>query len=171
MSVQAARSFLDEIPNVSENKLVYTPVAVFGYIGYRKGFELELLLPTWFFTSQKGIVTTPFEMVVFSIVIASLTIALLERGKTKERDSHPKTPFQIASDFILFLGFMGSLVVLLFHVWSLYSIYVTEIYSETFVGLLLSVFQFLIVIDSFSDFIAEILHDFIYYIVKKLMLW
>lgn len=172
MSVQAARSFLDDIPSVGENKVVYTPVAVFGYIGYRYGFELELFLPTWIITADEIIATTPFEMVVVSLVVASFTIALVEQGDvdiTHDLGSQ-KTPFEIASNFMLFLGLFGGFTVALLHIWSLYSIYVTGIYSDTLIGLLLSLYQLLVLIDSPVSFVVSILHEFVHYMLKKLML-
>lgn len=169
MSAQMARSFLEDIPNVADYKLLYTPVAIFGYIGYQRGFDLELSLPTWFFASQDFVATT-FHLIILSMTLTALTVALMQKGDIEREHGGSKGPFRIASDLVLGLGLLGLLAVLVLHIWSLYSIYMTQIYSETLIGLILSLYQLLVAVDFASDNIINIFRDICFWILKKLML-
>lgn len=153
MDIQSVWSYLDDALNVAEGKVYYTPVAIFGYIGYRRGFGFELSLPTAIITSQ-DIVMTALHLTIYSMVLVSLTLALINEV-TPDRESGSSTSSnQIVSGpsvFPILLGFVGMLIL---HGWSLYAIHMTKIYSGTIIGLTLSLFQLLLIVEYGSSSIA-----------------
>lgn len=78
MSVGTAQSLLDELPNMDDNRHVYAPVIVFGYIGYQQTFNLEL--PMWIIPFIGVRTSTPLEMAIFSAALVSLSAAFVKQG-------------------------------------------------------------------------------------------
>lgn len=79
MSVGTAQSLLDELPNMGDNRYIYAPVIVFGYIGYQQTFNLELSM--WIIPVIGVRASTPIEMAIFSAVLVSLSAAFIKRGR------------------------------------------------------------------------------------------
>lgn len=152
MSTEQIHSLLDELPVIRDKKYYYTPAAVFGYIGYRQGFETEIAL------YEASV--TPLQMVVITIATASLTNALINRGSNDRKTDY--TPYKNAHKSLLFLSIHPAMILFVCHLISLYWIYSSEIYSETLIGLGISIYQALIIASGASSAAVWILYQLFY---------
>lgn len=158
MSTESAQSFLDELPAI-EKKYVYTPVAVFGYIGYVRGFEAEMHLPIPPASDFYDLITpTPLIMILFTIVIISLMNSFLDRG---ELDTHSLS-LKLLADLGLFLWSLSWVI----HIMSVYAIYASGIYTETILGLGISIYQVLIVAGFVSSVITKVIFSLSWAVVS-----
>lgn len=77
------------------------------------------------------------------------------------------SPLAVASRWVQGIGVIGIFLVLLLHIESIYAIYETNIFSETIIGLLISLFQVLVIVTGISTNTANIVHSILLFILRR----
>lgn len=179
MNTNQINSLLDELSITRNNKHYYVPAVVFGYLGYRHGFETEIYLsrgsalPFEIPGIPPGIHVEPFKMALITIVLASLANGFFNRGETDIDTDGVVTDgvvsdVALAHDLVLFFGLMFAILLSGMHLLSLEVIYVSEIYTETLLGLAISIYQVLIAADAVSSVVARVTYVGLYTFVVKI---
>lgn len=162
MSAESILSLLDELPTISGGKRHYTPIVVFGYIGYVDGFEMKMSLYI-----QPIIPVIPIQLIapmtLLVMVMLSITVVSFENSfgwwvkiqedgrKIQERTNTQK--------IFIFLYIIFYVLVPVLHLTSLSAIYSSRIYAETLIGLSISIYQALIVVNGLSLVITNRIHS------------
>lgn len=150
MSSKSVLGFLDDLPGINDDIHYYAPIAVFGYVGYRKRFDLKLDLVPQIVPTQEGVTLTPLELIVLALIFASFTSAIMNKSREMLEILNKDNSYRVVYNTMGGIGLILGSCLLLIHLESLYIIHQQEIYAIGIIGLIVGFYQSLIIFGALS---------------------